>query len=119
MGSRLSGRRALVTGGGSGIGAATARAMSREGAAVAVVDIVGAAAESVASEIRANGGSSIGIACDVSDEEAVRATFDDAESELGGPVDALFNNAGIAGPVRAAYETPMDEFDRAIAVNFR
>jgi NAD(P)-dependent dehydrogenase (short-subunit alcohol dehydrogenase family) len=93
--------------------------MSREGAGVAVIDIVGEAAESVAAKIRAVGGVAIGIACDVSDEDAVKVAFDRAEQQLKGPIDALFNNAGITGPVMPAPDTPMAEFDRTIAINLR
>ena len=81
---------AIVTGGGSGIGKASAQAFARLGAQVAVVDLNGSAATSVAADI---GG--VGVACDVADEGAVNDMVSQVEAQLG-PVDLLFNNAGIA-----------------------
>jgi rhamnose utilization protein RhaD (predicted bifunctional aldolase and dehydrogenase) len=70
---RLARQVAVVTGGGSGIGAATAKAMAREGAEVAVLDRDGDAARAVAKQI---GGHALGLACDVTNEEDVRRAFD-------------------------------------------
>ena len=80
-GARLAGRRALVTGAGTGIGAAIARALVRDGAQVAVTDLDGAAAERVAADL---GGSAFGIALDVTDEAAVARVFAEAIERLGG-----------------------------------
>jgi len=81
---------AVVTGGGSGIGAATARAMAREGAQVAVLDLDARAAEAVAAGI-----SGLGLACDVTDPRAVSSAFERIAQTFGG-VDIVVSNAGAA-----------------------
>jgi NAD(P)-dependent dehydrogenase (short-subunit alcohol dehydrogenase family) len=81
-----------VTGAGSGIGRATAHALSREGAAVVVADIRGAAADAVAAEIREAGGKALATVTDVSDENAVRAMVQAAVDTFG-RLDVLHNNA--------------------------
>ncbi len=88
----LSRQVAVITGGGSGIGAATAIAMAKQGAEVAVLDRDLDAAQAVARKI---GGKAIGIACDVTDPAAVRAAFDAVASAFGG-VDIVVSNAGAA-----------------------
>ncbi|MGE5506583.1 MAG: bifunctional aldolase/short-chain dehydrogenase [Actinomycetota bacterium] len=82
----------VVTGGGSGIGAATAKAFAKEGAEVAVLDLDLAAAKAMA---KACGGKAIGLACDVTDPAAVRAAFDAVAQAFGG-VDVVVSNAGAA-----------------------
>src|SRR5687767_6633869 len=89
----LDGHRALVTGGGFGIGAATCHRFAEEGAAVAVLDIDGDAARSVADAI---GG--VAYEVDVADGAAMEAAVQQAEEQLGG-LSLLFNNAGV-GMVR-------------------
>jgi NAD(P)-dependent dehydrogenase (short-subunit alcohol dehydrogenase family) len=93
---RLDGRTALVTGGGNGIGRATAHALAEAGAWVAVTDIDAAAADSVAAEI-AQGGS---WKLDVADEAAVQSVMGDIVASRGG-IDILVNNAGIGARVPA------------------
>jgi len=92
---RLSGKIAVLTGGGSGIGAAICRAFAEEGAAVAITDIRLQAAQEIAAEIaRCNG--RVGTwAFDVSDRPAVEQAADQIEKQLG-PVDVWVNNAGIS-----------------------
>ncbi len=87
----LAGRVVVVTGGGSGIGAATARAFAAQGAVVAVVDLDAAAAGSVAGAIP----QAMPCGCDVTDPAAVRATFDAVAARFGG-VDIVVSNAGAA-----------------------
>lgn len=106
----LDARKAIVTGGGSGIGAATCRRFSEHGAAVAVLDIDGAAASSVAAEV---GG--VAIEVDVADSDALTAAFGQAASELGG-LTTVFNNAGVGG-LRHLHEYPDDEWQRLVDVN--
>lgn len=111
MGSDLlAGHRAVVTGGGSGIGAATTRRFAAEGAAVAVLDVDGDAAAGVAREI---GG--LDYAVDVRDLDAVTAAIDDAATRLDG-LSVLFNNAGV-GSLSKLHEYPAEEWDRVVGTN--
>jgi 3-oxoacyl-[acyl-carrier protein] reductase len=102
----LQGRVALVTGAGAGIGAAVARRLADEGAAVAVVDRDPDAASAVASAIVDGGGRAIGIGADVTDAEAVKAAVELAAALDGGALHIVVNNAGI---VRAAMLPDLDE----------
>jgi len=83
---------AVITGGGAGIGAATARAFAKEGAEVAILDRDLDAAKAVAKKI---GGKALAVECDVTDPKSVRAAFDAVVSAFGG-VDILVSNAGAA-----------------------
>ena len=95
MTRNLEGKSALVTGGASGIGRATALAFAREGARVAVADILEEAAQGTVAEIEAMGGQALAIACDVTDDDAVKAMIA-ATVDAYGSLDCAFNNAGIA-----------------------
>jgi NAD(P)-dependent dehydrogenase (short-subunit alcohol dehydrogenase family) len=106
----LDGRRAVVTGGASGIGAATCRRFATEGARVAVLDVDAGGAEAVAASV---GG--VAVVADVADRAALGAAFDQAASGLGG-LDTVVNNAGT-GNVMALHDYPDDEWDRLLAVN--
>jgi NAD(P)-dependent dehydrogenase (short-subunit alcohol dehydrogenase family) len=106
----LDGHRALITGGGSGIGRATARRMTEEGARVAVVDLVGDRATDVAAEI---GG--LAYEVDVTDYEALKAAADDAAAQLGG-LSLLFNNAGTS-TMHRIHEWPLEEWERVVSIN--
>jgi NAD(P)-dependent dehydrogenase (short-subunit alcohol dehydrogenase family) len=89
---RLAGRVAVITGGGSGIGLATARRLAAEGATVVVADVDAAAGEAAAAAV---GGTS--VALDVTDDDAVEALFQ-GTVDAHGTVDIAFNNAGISPP---------------------
>jgi len=112
---RLSGRTAIVTGGGGGIGGATCRRLAREGAAVGVLDLDAEAAAAVAAGIEAEGGRALALCCDITRRAEVDAAVAAVESGLG-PVDVLVNNAGwdIFKPFA---KTEPAEWDRLIAIN--
>lgn len=105
----LTGKIALVTGAGSGIGRAIAVRLREEGAVVAVTDIDGDAAHTV-SEALGAGDHAIGIQVDVSDERAVQASIDQMVTRFGG-VDIVVNSAGLSIS-RALLETTVDDWDR-------
>jgi 2-hydroxycyclohexanecarboxyl-CoA dehydrogenase len=109
---RLEGRIALVTGGASGIGAATARRLAAEGARVAVADLDEAGARDVAGEI-----DGLAVQMDVADTESARAGVEVAEDAFG-PLDVLVNNAGTD---RFAFFVDTDEalWDFVLGVNLR
>lgn len=90
----IAGKVALVTGAASGIGRATALALAREGASVAVADVDAAGGEETVRQIRAIGGTASCIEADVSTPEGIRAMFQAVEQAFGG-VDIVHNNAGI------------------------
>ncbi len=112
---RLAGRRALVTGGGSGIGRAAALRLAEEGALVAVVDKRAEIGEATAEAIRNDGGVAIAIACDVADEDAVEAAVAQTVESLGG-LDSLFANAGTAG-AGWIHELALEDWDKVLRVN--
>jgi NAD(P)-dependent dehydrogenase (short-subunit alcohol dehydrogenase family) len=109
---------ALVTGAGSGMGLAAARAFAAEGAAVALADINEAAARAAAEQLVAAGHNAIGIHCDVADDAQVKAMVEQTVSTFG-RLDAAFNNAGIQSPVSEVADASVEEFDRVNAVNLR
>lgn len=112
----LAGRRAVVTGGGRGIGAATARTLAALGAEVVVSARSQDQIDAVASELRDAGHGARAVACDVSDPDSITALFDAARAD--GPVDLLINNAGIASSAPVA-RMELVEWDRIFAVNVR
>jgi 3-oxoacyl-[acyl-carrier protein] reductase len=97
----LTGRVALVTGAGQGVGAATAQMLAAQGAAVVVNDYFGERAEQTTATIAASGGRGLAVQADVSDHSGVAAMVAEVERELG-PVDILVNNAGNAGATKDA-----------------
>jgi NAD(P)-dependent dehydrogenase (short-subunit alcohol dehydrogenase family) len=123
MAGMLEGKVALVTGGGGGIGRATALAMVREGARVAVADFDAAAARDTVAQINAQGGQAITLTGDVTRARDVRAMIADTVTAYG-RLDCAFNNAGIAGHQVDAVgqktaEWSEKSFDRMIAVNLK
>ena len=94
MGSPIAGKVAVVTGAASGIGKAIAHTLAKAGAVVAIADLNISGAQAVADEINAAGGSAMGVAMDVTDEDAVNAGIAGVVERFG-PIDILVSNAGI------------------------
>ncbi len=112
---RLQGKVAIVTGGGSGMGEAIAETYAREGAHVAVIDIDGNAAKTVAARI---GNAAIAIRCDVTKRSDIDAAVVETASKFGG-LNVLVNNAGVAQPNKPMLDVSEKEFDRVFAVNVK
>lgn len=112
---KIRGHAAVVTGGGSGLGAQTARELARRGAKVTVIDINLAAAQAVASEI---GGLAAG--CDITDSASVSAALD-ASQQAHGPLRMLMNVAGIGTAKRIVgrdgLPAPLEDFERVVRIN--
>ena len=105
----------VVTGGGSGIGRATALRLAAEGARVAIADVRAELANEVAAAVVAGGGMAIAVACDVSREDDVSQLF--ARSvEAFGSLDGLFSNAGTSG-IGWIHETALEDWQRVLDVN--
>jgi NAD(P)-dependent dehydrogenase (short-subunit alcohol dehydrogenase family) len=116
---RLTGKVAIVTGGGSGIGRGIALAMAREGADVVVPDIQAQNAEKVAQEIQAVGRKAIALKTDVTSAADVKTVIDRTR-ETFGRLDILVNNAGIAAPPGMPFTNNTEEdWDRVYAVNVK
>ncbi len=114
---RLEGKSAIVTGGGSGIGRASALLFAREGASVIVSDWHAESGAAVAQEIVADGGTASFVAADVSKEDDVRSLIATAVRTYG-QLDVLFNNAGIEGTMnQPTGEASLDAWNQVIAVN--
>ena len=92
----LSGKRAIVTGAGSGIGRASARLFANEGAQVVAVDVEKAALEETVAAIETSGGRALALVADVADDEAMREAVARCVADFGG-LEVLFANAGISG----------------------
>jgi NAD(P)-dependent dehydrogenase (short-subunit alcohol dehydrogenase family) len=112
MDLNLHGLRVLVTAGASGIGLATARAFAREGARVHVCDVDEAHLAALAKH-DPHVSSSV---CDVADPITVARLFETVKAKLGG-LDALVNNAGIAGPTAPCVDIALADWERTLAVN--
>jgi NAD(P)-dependent dehydrogenase (short-subunit alcohol dehydrogenase family) len=114
---RLDGRVAVVTGGGSGLGAAMAKGLAQAGAAVVAVDLNEEGAAQTVATIEEQGGRAVAISCDVTDKAAVDELADRVVSDLGS-ADVLVNSAGIAFR-SPAEEFPEERFDAIVAVNLK
>ena len=117
---KLSGKVALITGAGSGIGAATARLMAAEGASIAITGIPDDGVIAVAAEIVAAGSSAVAIPTDVSDPQQVEAAVDQTVESFG-RLDILVSNAGIQmhREDRNLHELPEEVWDRTHDVNYK
>ena len=111
----LTGKRAIVTGGASGIGFAIGELFASQGANVVLIDLDAQRLTAAATAIREHtGAATSGFACDVATEESVETTF----AAIGGTVDILVNCAGIAH-VGNLLSTSLEDFERLFAVNVR
>src|SRR3982751_6137414 len=114
----FTGKVALVTGGGNGIGRAASVAFAQYGAKVAVVDRDAAGAEATAGIIRQNGGDALAVTADVTRSADVKAYVKAALDKFG-RIDCFFNNAGIEGKVTPTAEYDEAVFDKVIGVNVK
>lgn len=117
MPGRLEGKKAIVTGGAQGIGAAIARAFTSEGASVVIIDKQRSAAEATKEELTRDGGRALALDADVSSEGDVERATADAIEWLGG-IDILVNNAGI-DTTCLVKDMPTSLWDDMMAVNLR
>ena len=114
---RLNGKVAWISGGNSGIGAATAQLFAEEGAAVAVVARRIEQCREVAEKIVDNGGRALALSCDAADENAVRESIARTAKEFGG-LDILVNNAGMVD-IRPLHESSLEQWENVMGVNVR
>ncbi len=118
MKPHLEGKVAVVTGGGSGIGRATAQAFAREGAKLVIADVAVAGGEETAKLIRANGGEATFVRTDVTRADQVEALIQAAVATYG-RLDCAHNNAGIEGARSRADDCTEENWDRVIEVNLK
>jgi NAD(P)-dependent dehydrogenase (short-subunit alcohol dehydrogenase family) len=116
--AKLANKIALITGGGGGIGRATALAFAAEGATVIVCDIAGAAAEAVAAEVSASGGRAVAMAADVSRNDPVSALIAAIVARFG-RLDIAFNNAAIDVEHEPLERCNEETFDELMRVNVK
>jgi NAD(P)-dependent dehydrogenase (short-subunit alcohol dehydrogenase family) len=113
MGTRLDGKRAVVTGGAQGFGHAIATRLKAEGAEVCIWDHDKALMDKVVAEF---GGGVRGVQVDVTDLNSIDAAVTESTAN-GGRIDILVNNAGIAGPSAKVWEYPVDEWRQVIEID--
>jgi NAD(P)-dependent dehydrogenase (short-subunit alcohol dehydrogenase family) len=109
---------ALVTGAGSGMGLATARAFAEAGASVVLADVNEEGLNTATGALTSGGHQAIGITCDVSNEAQVAAMIERTVASFG-RLDMAFNNAGIQVPPSDAADETAENFDRVNAINLR
>jgi len=114
----FSGQVAVVTGGSSGMGLATAQAFAEAGAAVGLADVNEEALHAASDDLTGAGHQALGVRCDVSQEDQVAALVHRTVTTFG-RLDVAFNNAGIQAPPSDAADEPAETFDRVNAINLR
>lgn len=112
----MSGPVVLITGGGGGIGAAAAQRFAADGARIVLVDRHASAAAAVIARLR--GTDAVAVTADVGDEDGAQAGVETAMTRFG-RLDAVFNNAGIAGAAAPVHEMPVADWDEIVRVNLR
>jgi len=115
---RVENKVAIVTGGSLGIGKSACIHLAKEGAKVAVTDILDREGKEVADQIKKSGGTATFWHLDVSNEREVQRVFEDIEKTFG-KINVLVNNAGIAGVSKPTHEITEEEWDRVMAVNVK
>ena len=118
MAAMLENRIAIVTGGASGIGRASALTFSREGAKVAVVDVQTQAGNDTVDRIRQAGGEALFVPCDVAEAREVSAMVDQCVDAFG-RIDCALNCAGVLGEMSTTDECTEENFDRIMKINLR
>jgi len=114
----FAGKVAFATGAANGIGRAAALAFAREGAAVAVADVSEQGIQETVRLIEQAGGRALGVRCDVSRADDVKATLDKTV-EAFGRLDFAFNNAGVEQPLKPAADLTEQEWDRIFGIDLR
>ena len=116
MSSLMTGKVAVITGGASGIGRATALAFAREGARVVIADIDSTGSDNTVAEIKDKGGEASFVRADVTKSTDVQAMVVKAVGQYGG-LDYAFNNAGLVGSTAGIVETTEEDWNRVVAIN--
>jgi len=109
---------ALVTGAGSGLGLATAKAFAESGASVVLADANEEAVGSAAEELSVLGHKALAIRCDVADDAQVEAMVAQTIAAFGG-LDAAYNNAGVQNVLAETADTTREDYDRVMGINLR
>ncbi|MCR6109598.1 SDR family oxidoreductase [Bacillus sp. A301a_S52] len=116
--SSLEKKVAVITGGGSGIGKASALGLAKQGASVCLIDLNKTDAQETEKEIEALGGKALLCEADVSQPEEVKQAFDDTINTFG-KIDIVFANAGINGVITPIEDMPPAEWDRTLSTNLK
>ncbi len=115
---RFTGQVALVTGAASGLGLATAKAFAESGASVVLADVNEKQVQAAAKELADKGYKTLGLRCDVSKDEEVKALVEKTV-ETFSRLDAAFNNAGIQNQLAEAADQTLEDYDKVMGVNLK